>query len=100
MSEMNIKPEAMAEITMAVKNLLYVAKRNGADLYFAFGGGGKQENIGLYAVPSGKWKRINAMLANDDEYGNSLVPSQGFSKVPVDIEFLDESDESLLDLDP
>ena len=100
MSEMTISKKALDEIAEAARNLLETAKRNGADLYYAFGSGGPAEDTGLYAVPSGKWKRIVAALANTDESDNSLCPSQGFSKVPVDLEYLDEQEESLLDLDP
>ena len=100
MSEMTISKKALDEIAEAARNLLETAKRNGADLYFAFGSGGPAEDTGLYAVPSGKWKRIVAAMATDDDSDNSLCPSQGFSKVPVDLEYLDEQDERLLDLDP
>lgn len=100
MSTMNINKKALDEIAEAARNLIETAKRNGADLYFAFGSGGPPEDTGLYAVPSGQWKRINVVLATKDEDENSLTPSQSFSKVPVDFEYLDEQEEALLDLDP
>lgn len=96
MSEMNLKKAAIDEIAMAAKNLVETAKRNGADLYFSFGM--LCGEPGLYAVPAGKWKRINALIA--DQNDNSLCPSQGFDRIDVGFEFLDEGEECLLDLDP
>lgn len=98
MSETTIGKKALDEIAEAARNLLEAASRNGADLYFAFGG--PAGGTGLYAVPTGKWKRIVAATATEDESDNSLCPSQGFFKVPVGLEYLDERDETLVDLEP
>lgn len=98
MSKMNLKQSALDEITAAAKNLVETAKRNGADLYFAFGM--TKGMPALYAVPSGKWKRINAIMATPSQSDNSLSPTQGFDTIDCGIEFLDDNDECLLDLDP
>lgn len=98
MSKMNLSKPALDEITAAAKNLVETAKRNGADLYFVFGMA--KGMPALYAVPSGKWKRINEVMATPSQSDNSLSPTQGFDTIDCGIEFLDDNDECLLDLDP
>jgi hypothetical protein len=98
MSQMNLSKKALDEITAAAKNFVETAKRNGADLYFVFGMA--KGMPALYAVPSGKWKRINAIMATPTQSDNSLSPTQGFDTIDCGIEFLDDNDECLLDLDP
>lgn len=98
MSKMNLSKKALDEITAAARTFVETAKRNGADLYFVFGM--SKGMPALYAVPSGKWKRINAIMATPSQSDNSLSPTQGFDTIDCGIEFLDDNDECLLDLDP
>lgn len=98
MSQMKLSKTALDEITAAARTFVETAKRNGADLYFVFGM--TKGMPALYAVPSGKWKRINEIMASPAQSDNSLSPTQGFDTIDCGIEFLDESDECLLDLDP
>lgn len=98
MSQMNLSKKALDEITAAARTFVETAKRNGADLYFVFGM--TKGMPALYAVPSGKWKRINPNMATPSQSDNSLSPTQGFDTIDCGIEFLDDNDECLLDLDP
>lgn len=98
MSQMNLSKKALDEITAAARTFVETAKRNGADLYFVFGM--SKGMPALYAVPTGKWKRINALMATPSQSDNSLSPTQGFDTIECGIDFLDDNDECLLDLDP
>ena len=98
MSKMNLSKAALDEITAAARTFVETAKRNGADLYFVFGM--SKGMPALYAVPTGKWKRINALMATPSQSDNSLSPTQGFDTIDCGIDFLDDNDECLLDLDP
>lgn len=98
MSQMKLSKAALDEITAAARTFVETAKRNGADLYFVFGM--SKGMPALYAVPTGKWKRINALMATLSQSDNSLSPTQGFDTIDCGIDFLDDNDECLLDLDP
>ena len=99
MSQMNLNQAALDEIIAAAKNLEETVKRHGAFLVYGHSGKHPLETDGIYVVP-GSWKFIFGPPMTDSDDDNALAPSQGFDRLPVKIDTLDERCDALVDLDP